>query len=97
VVAERVSLARERATRRLAGTPWRTNAEVPGRELRGRFAVPRAARRSAERALDLGLLSARGLDRVLRVAWTLADLADRASPGSDDIEEALYLRVGVTL
>ena len=97
VVAKRVLLAREHAVRRLRGTPWRTNAAVPGRELRRRFAPPRAAIRSAERALDLGLLSARGLDRVLRVAWTLADLADRACPGPDEIEEALYLRIGVTL
>jgi magnesium chelatase family protein len=96
VVAKRVLLARENAARRLAGTPWRTNADVPGRELRRRFAPPRAAIRSAERALDIGLLSARGLDRVLRVAWTLADLAGRARPGSDEIEEALYLRIGVT-
>jgi magnesium chelatase family protein len=50
---------------------------------------------AAERALDAGRLSARGLDRVLRVAWTLADLADRARPTADDVDEALYLRTGV--
>jgi len=94
-VAARVLVARSRATERLAGSPWRTNSDVPGRELRDRWAPPRAALAAAERALDAGRLSARGLDRVLRIAWTLADLADRARPTADDIDEALYLRTGV--
>jgi magnesium chelatase family protein len=95
VVAARVSAARARAQRRFARTPWRSNSEIPGRELRGRFAPARAAMKAAERALDLGRLSARGLDRVLRVAWTLADLAEVDRPGADEVDEALYLRTGV--
>jgi magnesium chelatase family protein len=95
VVALRVEAARAAATDRLAGSPWRLNSQVPGRELRGRWAPPRAALVSAERALEAGRLSARGLDRVLRVSWTLADLAGRARPAADDIDEALYLRTGV--
>jgi magnesium chelatase family protein len=94
-VAARVLVARSRATERLAGSPWRTNSDVPGRELRARWAPARTALAAAERALDAGRLSARGLDRVLRVAWTLADLADRPRPTADDIDEALYLRTGV--
>jgi magnesium chelatase family protein len=94
-VAARVLVARSRATERLAGSPWRTNSDVPGRELRDRWAPARAALAAAERALDAGRLSARGLDRVLRVAWTLADLADRSRPAAEDIDEALYLRTGV--
>jgi magnesium chelatase family protein len=39
-VAERVRAARERAAARLTGTPWRTNSEVPGRELRSRWYAP---------------------------------------------------------
>jgi magnesium chelatase family protein len=95
IVAKRVLVARERAGDRLAGSPWQTNSEVPGRELRGRWAPARRALAAAERALDAGRLSARGLDRVLRVAWTLADLADLPCPGADEIDEALYLRTGV--
>ena len=94
-VAARVVVARSRAAQRLTGSPWRTNSDVPGRELRDRWAPARAALVAAERALDAGRLSARGLDRVLRVAWTLADLADRSRPTADDIDEALYLRTGV--
>jgi magnesium chelatase family protein len=94
-VAARVLVARSKAAERLAGSPWRTNGDVPGRELRDRWAPPRSALAAAERALDAGRLSARGLDRVLRVAWTLADLADRGRPTADDVDEALYLRTGV--
>jgi magnesium chelatase family protein len=94
-VAARVLEARSRAAARLAGSPWRTNSDVPGRELRDRWAPARTALVAAERALDAGRLSARGLDRVLRVAWTLADLADRSRPIADDVDEALYLRTGV--
>jgi magnesium chelatase family protein len=45
-------------------------------------------------ALDRGLLSIRGVDRTLRVSWTLADLAGRASPGRDDVSTALSFRQG---
>ena len=91
VVAARVAHAREVARGRLAGTPWTTNAEVPGGWLRARTPSG-AAHRDLERALDTGLLSLRGVDRVLRVAWTLADLAGVAAPGTDEIGQALLLR-----
>ncbi|TYK48318.1 YifB family Mg chelatase-like AAA ATPase [Actinomadura decatromicini] len=91
VVAERVLLARERTLSRLAGTPWRSNSEIPGPELRRRFTPSSEAMQGADQALQRGALSARGLDRVLRVAWTLADLAGRDEPGSDDVGGALAL------
>ncbi|MGI5416128.1 YifB family Mg chelatase-like AAA ATPase [Actinomadura luteofluorescens] len=91
VVAERVMLARERTMRRLTGTPWRSNSEVPGPELRRRFTPPQDAMHGADEALHRGTLSARGLDRVLRVAWTIADLAGHDEPGPDDVGGALTL------
>lgn len=94
-VAERVAQARERAAARLDGTPWRTNAEVPGHELRTRWALAPGALAEAERDLERGLLTARGVDRVLRVAWTVADLAGRDRPAASDISLALELRTGV--
>ncbi|MEV7123211.1 YifB family Mg chelatase-like AAA ATPase [Kitasatospora griseola] len=94
-VAERVRQARERAAARLADTPWRTNAEVPGHELRTRWQLAPGSLTDAERDLDRGLLTARGLDRVLRVAWTVADLACRPRPTRTDIQTALTLRTGV--
>jgi len=81
------------AAARLAGTGLSVNGHVPGRLLRERWPVPRASLRLAERALERGALSVRGFDRVLRVAWTLADLAGLTVPGSDEVAEALGMRL----
>ena len=94
-VADRVREARVRALARLAGTPWRTNSEVPGRELRGRWYAAAGAMDEAERNLERGVLTARGLDRVLRVAWTVADLVGHDRPDATDVALALQLRTGV--
>ncbi|MER5979139.1 YifB family Mg chelatase-like AAA ATPase [Streptomyces sp. NPDC001857] len=94
-VADRVRTARERASARLAGTPWRTNSEVPGRELRSRWHPLSGAMDEAERNLERGVLTARGLDRVLRVAWTVADLVGHDRPDATDVALALQLRTGV--
>ncbi|MFJ3215327.1 YifB family Mg chelatase-like AAA ATPase [Kitasatospora sp. NPDC086801] len=94
-VAARVLAARERAAARLANTPWRTNAEVPGHELRTRWQLAPGALNDVARQLERGLLTARGLDRVLRVAWTVADLAGRDRPDQRDVRTALVLRTGV--
>ncbi len=48
-VADRVRAARERAAVRLAWAPWRTNSEVPGRELRSRWYASLGAMDEAER------------------------------------------------
>ncbi|MGW0418428.1 YifB family Mg chelatase-like AAA ATPase [Streptomyces sp. NPDC003015] len=95
VVADRVRAARERAVTRFAGTPWRTNSEVPGRELRNRWHAVSGAMDEAERNLERGVLTARGLDRVLRVAWTVADLVGHDRPDATDVALALQLRTGV--
>ncbi|MFF7973569.1 ATP-binding protein [Streptomyces sp. NPDC007905] len=94
-VADRVRAARERAAARLAGTPWRTNGEVPGRELRSRFHAVAGAMDEAERNLERGVLTVRGIDRVLRVAWTVADLVGHDRPDATDVCLALQLRTGV--
>jgi len=89
-IAARVAEARAVARRRLAGTPWSTNSEVPGAWLRAHTRA--AADRDLDLALDSGALSLRGVDRVLRVAWTLADLAGRQEPGATEVGQALLLR-----
>ncbi|MFF3764854.1 YifB family Mg chelatase-like AAA ATPase [Streptomyces sp. NPDC001922] len=95
-VTGRVREARERAAARLSGTPWRINGEVPGHELRVRWQPAAGAMAAAERDMERGLLTARGLDRVLRVAWTVADLAGRDRPTAPDVAHALQLRTGVS-
>jgi magnesium chelatase family protein len=94
-VADRVRAARERTAARLTGTPWRTNSEVPGSDLRSRWHASIGAMDEAERSLERGLLTARGLDRVLRVAWTIADLVGHDRPDATDVALALQLRTGV--
>ncbi|QAB19166.1 ATP-binding protein [Leucobacter muris] len=92
----RVTLARGAAAERLSRTPWSTNAEVPGSWLRGGPAVrlPRADTAVLDRAYARGALTLRGYDRVLRVAWSVADLAGRQRPGREEIAQALAMRGG---
>ena len=94
VVAARVAAARERAAARLKDTPWRLNAEIPGSELRRAFPPSPGSLAPLERAMDLGQISARGVDRVIRVAWTLADLAGIARPTVGETSYALGLWLG---
>jgi magnesium chelatase family protein len=94
VVAARVAAARARSAHRLHGTPWRLNGEIPGSELRRTYRPAPGALVPLERAMDLGQLSARGADRVLRMSWTLADLAATSRPGLAEIAYALGLWLG---
>jgi magnesium chelatase family protein len=94
VIAARVLAARQRAAARYAGTPWRTNGEVPAVELRRRWPVPRRSTAAAEKAMDTGELTARGFGRTLRLAWTLADLQDVGVPGPEHVHHALGMRLG---
>jgi magnesium chelatase family protein len=89
----RVERARDVAGRRLAATPWRLNAQVPGTWLRSPAGVPaRGATAVLDRALERGGITMRGYDRVLRMAWTLADLDDAARPDASHVGRALLLR-----
>jgi magnesium chelatase family protein len=93
-VAVRVAAARERATRRLAGTPWRLNGEVPGSELRRNWGLLAGALGILERALERGVISERGAISVGRVAWTIADLAGVDKPGRVECALALEFFLG---
>lgn len=92
-VASRVGEARDRARRRLADSPWRVNADVPGSYLRRNLPAPQQAD-LLEEALAAGRLSARGVDKVLRIAWTLADLAGTDRVGQNQLRAAMALRRG---
>jgi len=94
-VAERVARARGAAAERWAGTGWPVNAEVPGPDLRRPpWALPAADTAGLREAVDRGLLSARGFDRVVRLAWTISDLDGRSRPGRSEVDEAIQLRMG---
>ena len=93
VIAARVRAARGAQAQRWRGTPWQVNSQVPGGHLRrGRWRLPKSVTTDIDRALDRGQLTLRGYDRVLRVGWTLADVAGRSTPVRDDLGTALTLR-----
>ncbi|MEJ2856398.1 MULTISPECIES: YifB family Mg chelatase-like AAA ATPase [unclassified Saccharothrix] len=91
-VRQRVANARARAHARWSRHGWHTNAEVPGPILRREYRLPRQTTSLLDRALSRGALTGRGADRCLRVAWTLADLAETDLPTEDHVGAALEFR-----
>ncbi|WP_045732885.1 YifB family Mg chelatase-like AAA ATPase [Pseudarthrobacter chlorophenolicus] len=91
-VARRVRDARQRQVQRLGPLGLETNSQVSGRVLRGELRLPPGVTRILDHSLERGILTARGYDRVLRLAWTLADLGLRDSPDANDVGQALGLR-----
>jgi magnesium chelatase family protein len=94
----RVVAAQRTASERFAGTPWRTNAQVPGPWLRGEGGMHpgSVATRALDLALEQGRVTMRGYDRVLKVAWTVADLEGATRPNAQHVGRALALRSGLT-
>lgn len=98
VVAARVATARAAARERWSRLGQRSNAELPGPVLRRPpWCLPGPVIRGLRARLDRGSLSARGFDRVLRLAWTIADLDGRQRPDAEDVREAIGLRTGEAL
>lgn len=94
-VAPRILAARHRQADRLQQYGLETNAQVPGRLLRGQLRLDPAATALLDRAMVANTLTARGFDRVLRLAWSIADLAGLDRPGGDEVGQALLLRQAV--
>lgn len=92
VVRERVIQARTVAAERWRPYGVRTNAEVSGPLLRQYFRLDSKSMQPLRQALDKGLLSIRGVDRSMRVAWSLADLEGRDRPNLDDVSTAMGFR-----
>ena len=93
---KRVAAARRRSRDRWGALGWGLTAHVPGSALRSsQWRLSAADRASLDRALERGALTMRGYDRVLRVAWTLADLDGADRPTADHVGRALFLRKGI--
>ena len=90
-VRERVEAARALQRERYS-CPTATNASVARRALVERGEFRDDAYKRLRRAIDESGLTGRGMDRVLRVARTLADLDSRGCVTSDHVELALGLR-----
>jgi magnesium chelatase family protein len=92
-VRERVCAARAVQLARYGAPGPRTNADLRGRAV-NQFCRPDAAGRDMLRraAGHIGL-TARGYDRVLKVARTIADLCGAAQVDADHVAEALQYRM----
>lgn len=86
-VSERVVLARERQYHRWGA--GRLNAQVPGRTLRREHPASDEGMAMLQDMLRTHSISQRGVDRALRVSWTLADLAGIGRPGLAQVCDAV--------
>lgn len=92
VVRKRVWTARQAAEERWRPYGVATNAEIGGALLRRRFRPGAEAMKPLRTAVDRGAVSIRGMDRTVRVAWTLCDLAGRTCPNKEDVMKAMSFR-----
>ena len=96
-IRSRVIAARARSAARFAETTFMLNSEIPSRDLRTLFKPERDAMNFLHDELDKERLTARGLHKVIRLSWSLADLAGHATPNLDDVTKAYQLREGSDL
>jgi magnesium chelatase family protein len=90
-VRARVIAARKHQVKRGAGR-WHCNAEIPDEAIDAQVAATPEARKVLGRAVEQLALSARGARRTLKVARTIADLADEVETGAAAMAEALGYR-----
>jgi magnesium chelatase family protein len=91
-IRERVALARERQLKRYAGTEIVCNAGVTPAMLREVCRMEPAAETMLKAAFERLGLSARGYDRVLKVARTIADLDGAEIIQTPHISQAVQFR-----
>lgn len=94
-IRERVNRARAFAADRLrrdGRSPSILNANMPQDALRAYCTPDREGEELLQAAFDKLGLSARGHDRILRVARTIADMEESATVGADHISEAIMYR-----
>ncbi len=91
-IRARVEAARRLQHERYAGTRIACNAHVPAGRLRVLCALDGDSTELLKRAFARGAVSARGFDRITRVARTIADLAGSPAIGRAHVAEALRLR-----
>jgi magnesium chelatase family protein len=91
-VRARVLRARLRQRERLRGSAARVNAEMSARQVRRHCPLPGEGQRLVAAAFSRLGLSARGHDRVLKVARTIADLEEAEGLLTDHLAEAIQYR-----
>jgi magnesium chelatase family protein len=91
-IRARVVEARDRQQARFAGTALTCNAEIPENAMRRYCALDEPAMRLLAHASAKRQFSARALDRIARVARTIADLGGNQSICADHVAEAIQYR-----
>lgn len=92
-IRERVVLARDRQRHRLTGHGVRTNAEMSPRAMRATCRLTDRAESELERLTRVRVaLSGRGVDRLVKVARTVADLEGVDVVDADHVREAAGYR-----
>lgn len=91
-IRARVEAARERQIARYSGSGVFTNAALPDTDVRARCALDADATSILRAGAARGTLSARALDRIARVARTIADLAGADEIGTEHVAEAIAYR-----
>ncbi|WEV42477.1 YifB family Mg chelatase-like AAA ATPase [Bifidobacterium sp. ESL0682] len=86
----KVTEARHTAQERFVDYHWTCNAQASGTWLRAN--TSKVALTLIDKALESERLSLRGADRALRLAWTLADLDGKPSPGHAEMMQGIALR-----
>lgn len=95
MIRMRVLAARAIAADRFKNETWSLNSQIPSRALRTTFQPERAAMNFLHAELDREQITARGLHKIMRTAWSLADLSGHARPTLADAERAYLLREGL--
>lgn len=93
----RVIAARAVAEQRFAGFGYSLNSQIPSRALRTVFKPERAAMNFLHEELEHEHITARGLHKIIRVSWTLADLHGHGVPNLADVRAAHAMREGIEL
>ena len=97
LIRSRVIAAREIAANRFVDEPWKVNSQIPSRALRTTYQSEKPAMNFLHDELDREHLTARGLHKVMRVSWTLADMKGHSRPTLEDVQEAHALREGIEM
>ena len=89
---KQVENARAKSTARFNSFPWKTNSQIPTRYLRTEFVAEKSGMTFLHAELDKERISARGFHKVLRTAWSIADLQQTPRPNKEQIQLAFNLR-----